>query len=67
MASFPLNDATGNSLWIPFLFHIPDSKVHVADMGPTWVLLSPGGPHVGPMNLPIWDVIYNAMSFILMT
>ena len=34
---------------------IPDSKVHGANMGPTWVLLSPGGPHVGPMNLAIWD------------
>ena len=25
-------------------------------MGPTWVLSSPGGPHVGPMNLAIWGV-----------
>ena len=33
-------------------FH--DSKVHGANMGPTWVLSSPGGPHVGPMNLAIW-------------
>ena len=32
----------------------PDSKVHGANMGPTWVLLAPGGPHVGPMNLAIW-------------
>ena len=31
----------------------PDNKVHGANMGPTWVLLSPGGPHVGPMNLAI--------------
>ena len=22
-------------------------------MGPTWVLLAPGGPHVGPMNLAV--------------
>ena len=35
---------------------IPDSKVHGANMGPTWVLLAPDGPHVGPMNLAIWDV-----------
>ena len=34
---------------------IPDSKVHGANMGPTWVLSAPGGPHVGPMNLAIWD------------
>ena len=31
----------------------PDSKNHGANMGPTWVLLAPGGPHVGPMNLAI--------------
>ena len=29
----------------------PDSKVHRANMGPTWVLSAPDGPHVGPMNL----------------
>ena len=34
----------------------PDSKVHGANMGPTWVLLAPDGPHVVPMNLPIRDV-----------
>ena len=31
----------------------PDSKVHGAHMGPTWVLSAPDGPHVGPMNLAI--------------
>ena len=30
-----------------------DSKVHGANMGPTWVLLAPDGPHIGPMNLAI--------------
>ena len=34
---------------------IPDSKVHGANMGPTWDLSAPGGSHVGPMNLAIWD------------
>ena len=29
----------------------PDSKIHGAYMGPTWVLSAPDGPHVGPMNL----------------
>ena len=32
----------------------PDSKVHGANIGPTWVLSSPGGPHVGPMKLALW-------------
>ena len=31
----------------------PDRKVHGANMGPTWVLSAPDGPHVGPMNLAI--------------
>ena len=35
---------------------VPDSKVHGANMGPTWVLSSPGGPHVSPMNLALWGV-----------
>ena len=34
---------------------IPDSQVHGANMGPTWVLSAPDGPHVGPMNLAIRD------------
>ena len=33
--------------------HGPDSKVHGANMGPTWVLSDPDGPHVGPLNLAI--------------
>ena len=32
---------------------VPDSKVHRANMGHTWVLSAPDGPHVGPMNLVI--------------
>ena len=31
----------------------PDSKVHGANMGPTWVLSAPDGRHVGPMNVTI--------------
>ena len=33
--------------------NLPDSKVHGANMGPTWILLAPDGPHAGPMNLAI--------------
>ena len=29
----------------------PDSKVYAANMGPTWVLSAPDGPHVVPMKL----------------
>ena len=31
----------------------PDSKIHGANIGPTWVLPAPGGPHVGPKNLAV--------------
>ena len=43
--------------WWHFLFSDvdaidpPDNKVHGANMGPTWVLSAPDGPHVGPVNL----------------
>ena len=42
-----------------FWRNIPDSKVHGANMGPTWVLSAPDGPHVGPMNLAIRDTSYH--------
>ena len=35
---------------------VPESKVQGANMGPTWVLSSPDGPHVGPMNFAIRGV-----------
>ena len=38
--------------------HFPDSKVHVANRGPTWVLLAPGGPRVDPMNLVSRDIMH---------
>ena len=40
-------------VWSVFQISNPDRKIHVANMGPTWVLSAPGGPHVGPMNLAI--------------
>ena len=35
---------------------IPDSKVHGANMGPTWVLSAADGSHGGPTNLAVRDV-----------
>ena len=32
----------------------PDSKVHGANMGPTWGRQDPGGPHDSHVNLAIW-------------
>ena len=54
-----------NSCRGPYTGTIPDSKVHGANMGPIWVLSAPGGPHVGPMNYAIWDVISNHPSSIV--
>ena len=36
-----------------------DNKVHGAYMGPTRGLEDPGGPHVGPMNLAIREIVMN--------
>ena len=41
----------------PVLLNNADSEVHGANMGPTWVLSAPDGPHVGPMNLAIREVM----------
>ena len=38
-------------LAIPAAIHIPDSKVHGANMGPTWVMSVPDWPRVGPIHL----------------
>ena len=45
------------------VYLIPDSKVPGANMGPTWVLPAPDGPHVGPMNLAIRDDIYKRLWY----
>ena len=36
----------------------PDSKIHGANMGPTWVLSAPDGSHVGHTNLAIRECMY---------
>ena len=38
-------------------YYAPDNKLHGVNMGSIWFLSVPDGPHVGPMNLPIWGVI----------
>ena len=52
---FPFDDVIMNALRLDNAY--PDSKVHGANMGPIWGRQDPGGPHVGPMNLPIWVYI----------
>ena len=39
------------------VFKNPDSKVHGANMGPTWGRHDPGGPHVVHVKLAIWEEI----------
>ena len=44
----------------------PESKVHGANMGPTWVPSAPDGPHVGPMNLAIRVSFPNAYHTVVL-
>ena len=43
----------------------PDSKVHGANKGPNWGRQDPGGPHVGPMNLAIWELSSTLQHILL--
>ena len=58
-----LNDIEVGASWRHFygqrLHSSPESKVHGANMGPTWVLSALVGPHVGPVNFAIWIVWNN--------
>ena len=49
---------------------IPDGRVHVANMGPTWVLSAPGGPMLAPwtllLGIIIITVIINIITIIMM-
>ena len=53
-ANYPNRQQLKKSLWQQL--HKPDTKVHGANnMGPIWGRQDPGVPHVGPMNLAIWE------------
>ena len=45
-------------LWQHIKLHIryPDTKVYGANMGPIWGRQDQGGPHVGTMNIAIWEL-----------
>ena len=60
----PLAKHLLQKIWL--LVQSPDSKVHGANMGPTWVLSAPDGPHFGPMNLAIRviTVLADGMRYI---
>ena len=54
---------TGYNVWIELANSlcvqehvIPDSKVHVANMGSTWVLSTQVGPMLATWTFAIWDV-----------
>ena len=67
------HDFLGSTKIICIVYHsphwdsTPDSKVHGATMGPTWVLSAPDGPHVGPMKNVIRDRLFmeDKDSFVL--
>ena len=45
-------------IFLTLIYMKPDSKVHGANMGPTWGRLDPGGPHVGHVKLAIWERLH---------
>ena len=45
----------------------PDSKIHGANNGPICVLSAPDGPHVGPMNFAIREVVRRESMLSLCT
>ena len=45
------------------MHNIPDSKVHGTNIGLTWVMSAPDGPHVGPMKLAIRNTIYYILYY----
>ena len=47
------------------LLYSPDSKDRGANMGPTWVLSAPGGPHVDPMNHAIKEHLLFFIGILL--
>ena len=57
----PLCGAFIGDRWIPLAKASdadPNSKVHGANMVPTWVMSASDGPHVGPMNLAMQRSFY---------
>ena len=56
--------SSGNLQWLMGSDLFPDIKVHGANMGPTWVLSAAGGPHMGLMNLAIWDPYSMSWNFL---
>ena len=52
------NDRNSETYYLEHsISNTPDSRVHVAHMGPIWGRQDAGGPHVGPMNFAIWDLL----------
>ena len=58
IASFVSVDHKNNDIYI-----YPDSNIYGANMGPTWVLSAPDGPHTGPMSL-LSGYVWNASDMI---
>ena len=44
---------------------IPDSKIHGAHMRPTWGRQDSAGPHMGQVNLDLWDVLYSIQIAVM--
>ena len=52
-----------NSMYNWYIQHILDNKFHGANMGPIWGRQDPGGPHVVPMKLAVWDAHISLQAY----
>ena len=49
-------------LFMPYQWLNPGSKVHGANVGPTWGRQDQGGPHVGHMSFAIWVATFKNLD-----
>ena len=64
--NFPRSDTVPHRWCAEKLDLNTESKVHEANMGPTWVPSAPGGPHVDPIKLSIrvtWSNSWNLIRY----
>ena len=59
-----MHNLSGMDDWLILDKGSPESKVHGANIGPTWVLPAPDGPHVGLMNRAIRECLIQCYYFL---
>ena len=65
MNNYTNNKSDLECQWEKRKHRIPNNKIHGANIGPTWVLSAPDGPHVVPMNLAFRIFIMHTVDAVL--